>query len=624
MQRIEELADQFDATELAVVEYHAWWPGSNDPFYLANVDENQGRIQYYNVSGVPSTWASGDELPYTYPTFPQWDDVISNQLNSASPLSIELSLTGWTEVTATITAEQNLSGFDNRLHFVLIESNLVYGGDVNNYTMRDMLPDENGQPLTISQGQTVTIAAEFAVDESWNRNQMEIIVFAQNNQSRDIYQTARIGLPALSVMEHHVTEVVGDNDERLEDGETGQVIVSLTNFGFAAGFTNVSAELTSQDPAISIASGPLAIGTIDQDMIVDNSTAPFEFTVNPGFEPHWSTFEVVATSDQTISVYTFEILLGRPLLIIDNDGGSELETFFLNDLAGMGLTYEHWEFDGAVMAPYYEDYPAMLWYTGDAGNGLSTQAIDFLTNFLQAGKNLILTGQDIAETLPPGNTFLSSMIGVEPDGNYMANPIRVMGASEDVFFGELSLILMGGNSAVNQTSADILQLTAGSSARPILNYASGDLCGVRYADSTRGYKVVYTGFGLEGIGAAGAFDNRSDFLNAAFEYFNSTLGVEDDTRLINFGLAQNYPNPFNLQTTFAYRLANPGKVTLNIYNLSGQLVKILETGVKSAGGHEITWDGTNDLGQAVGSGVYLYRLQTAENQSKMHTMIRLK
>ena len=79
-----------------------------------------------------------------------------------------------------------------------------------------------------------------------------------------------------------------------------------------------------------------------------------------------------------------------------------------------------------------------------------------------------------------------------------------------------------------------------------------------------------------------------------------------------FALEPNYPNPFNPSTTIRYQLAENSKVTLKIYNLLGQEVRTLMNTHQSNGIHSVIWDGTNNFGQRVTSGVYFYRLQAGD------------
>ncbi len=77
-----------------------------------------------------------------------------------------------------------------------------------------------------------------------------------------------------------------------------------------------------------------------------------------------------------------------------------------------------------------------------------------------------------------------------------------------------------------------------------------------------------------------------------------------------FALMQNYPNPFNPQTRISYALPERAEIQLTIYNLQGQLVKTLFKGEKAAGAHNVTWNGRDVRDQLVGSGLYIYRLET--------------
>ena len=76
-----------------------------------------------------------------------------------------------------------------------------------------------------------------------------------------------------------------------------------------------------------------------------------------------------------------------------------------------------------------------------------------------------------------------------------------------------------------------------------------------------------------------------------------------------FVLEQNYPNPFNPQTTISYLMPAGSHVLLRIYSVTGQLIRTLYDGIQPAGRHTIVWDGVNDRGNSVGSGVYMYQLQ---------------
>ncbi len=88
---------------------------------------------------------------------------------------------------------------------------------------------------------------------------------------------------------------------------------------------------------------------------------------------------------------------------------------------------------------------------------------------------------------------------------------------------------------------------------------------------------------------------------------NTTIGVEIPE---TFELVQNFPNPFNPSTTIRFGLPQSSRVVLKIYNVLGQEVATLLDGVeKVAGNHNVVWDGKDQLGRAVSSGIYLYQMR---------------
>jgi hypothetical protein len=89
---------------------------------------------------------------------------------------------------------------------------------------------------------------------------------------------------------------------------------------------------------------------------------------------------------------------------------------------------------------------------------------------------------------------------------------------------------------------------------------------------------------------------------------NSTVPALEDR------LAGNFPNPFNPETTISFSLAQAGIAQIDIFNLRGQRVRTLVKDNLPAGAHTVTWNGTDDNGRAVASGVYLYRLDSAGKQ----------
>jgi hypothetical protein len=88
-------------------------------------------------------------------------------------------------------------------------------------------------------------------------------------------------------------------------------------------------------------------------------------------------------------------------------------------------------------------------------------------------------------------------------------------------------------------------------------------------------------------------------------------------------LGSNYPNPFNPETDILFSLPERTQVSLVIYNILGEKVRILVTGDMDAGIHTIHWDGTDEDGNKVASGIYFYRLK-ADDFAETKKMILMK
>lgn len=99
-------------------------------------------------------------------------------------------------------------------------------------------------------------------------------------------------------------------------------------------------------------------------------------------------------------------------------------------------------------------------------------------------------------------------------------------------------------------------------------------------------------------------------------YVRPDVGVEEISKKPDaFSLDQNYPNPFNASTEIRYELPVSGHVTVAIYDIKGRLVRVLVQGVEEAGSHSIVWDGKDESGKDVPSGIYVYVLRFEDKEN---------
>ena len=163
-----------------------------------------------------------------------------------------------------------------------------------------------------------------------------------------------------------------------------------------------------------------------------------------------------------------------------------------------------------------------------------------------------------------------------------------------------------------------------------------------FATTTISYSDIQGGWGGEGnIDADPLFCNpdSSDFTLAenspcvgtgesgvnmgAFGVGCEALSTDKDVIPLKYLLHQNYPNPFNPVTTLRYDLPEDALVNITIYDMMGRQISTLVSSLQSAGYKSIQWNGTNDAGQPVSAGVYLYKTQ-AGDYSQTKKMVLLK
>jgi len=149
------------------------------------------------------------------------------------------------------------------------------------------------------------------------------------------------------------------------------------------------------------------------------------------------------------------------------------------------------------------------------------------------------------------------------------------------------------------------------------DYVNGVIALLRYEDNTivADSLLLQTNFNIPSFGTDES--NELYILAATGDIYRfneaktTRVGNQSQTPS-NFSLEQNYPNPFNPQTTIKYTLRKTASVQLSIYNTLGQQVRMLLHGAQPSGDYSLTWDGKDNKGALVSSGIYFYKLKAAE------------
>ena len=177
------------------------------------------------------------------------------------------------------------------------------------------------------------------------------------------------------------------------------------------------------------------------------------------------------------------------------------------------------------------------------------------------------------------------------------------------------------------TDAGSFEIDVTSGGQPVagclvtLSDSTGAILSISTSQSgDASFEVEYSPMNSYTIAAVkGGFTVTRRFLSPAIAADVDEL--VDDNLPLEFSLSQNYPNPFNPTTTILLELPHRTNVSLSIYNVLGQHVAKLIDGPRSHGTYEVTWDGRNNDGRQVTSGVYFYRLITDNHSATKKLML---
>ena len=131
--------------------------------------------------------------------------------------------------------------------------------------------------------------------------------------------------------------------------------------------------------------------------------------------------------------------------------------------------------------------------------------------------------------------------------------------------------------------------------------------------------VVFPDFNLGGR----TQDNIIYFDNISF--YSNSVGVDNrnETFPQGFALEQNFPNPFNPFTTLRYNLPEDALVNITLYDMMGRVVSNLVNSQQNAGYKSIQWNATNNIGQPVSAGLYLYLIEAGQfRQTKKMVLLK--
>lgn len=308
------------------------------------------------------------------------------------------------------------------------------------------------------------------------------------------------------------------------------------------------------------------------------------------------------------------VTTGVEVLLVDGDGGRTLEDFYAPALAASGLGWARWPRHeaGALGSLELAGFSAVIWFADGVSPGLDDPDRAALAYYVQHGGFLLLSGQDLAQqACDPASPWYSAqaaswfaaVLGTAYAGP-AAGPVGVAGLPGSPFGYSLVATLNGTGGAGNSTDPDALAATgAGALAQ---TYRDGTWAAVV---STWGAgRSYFCGYAVESLDAGSATAFLRGFLDWARGLPSGVGSPPADGRLFAAAAA---PNPFNPSTTLRFSLAAAAAAQVDICDLRGHRVRRLLQGELPAGAVALVWNGRDDAGADLPSGVYVARIEAA-------------
>lgn len=328
------------------------------------------RFSFYGVSGTPHVRLDGDDSVVGGITngtmYPVYRAYFDQHKTVPSPLDIELacSYDSTTRQGRLDIKVRNATGADvsGQLQVALCESHIYYvwyGLDSLHHVERNMLPDANGEAVTVPASDSITRTRDFTVDAAWVARNCDLVVFVQDNSTKAMYQGARIGVYQAPALEYRAYE-----SAFAEPGADVNLTVALTNRGSGLA-DSVSAVLSTSDPDIDVTTPNASFGAIalGEDVL---SQTPFVIHVDSLHANH-----SLVTMDLAVSgANGYTNTVSFPLLVTTNRGFSDDMERGANGWTHSG-TSDNWH-----QTAHRSQSPSNSWYCGSEGSWQYTSEND--------------------------------------------------------------------------------------------------------------------------------------------------------------------------------------------------------------------------------------------------------
>jgi hypothetical protein len=609
---LEVMKNRYDTTEFTSVRYYHT-SGSY------GTSETNARIAYYGVTGYPTVIFDGT-IPVVgggaaVASGTSYEPIVASEIGSPSHFKITVnsvdvehpgSIDFDIEVIETIPDIGNV-----KIRTLLLENNV---SGIHTDVTRDVLPDVN---LTVStMGESQNVVHNFDVDPTWDGDKW-VAIFIQDDDDTSILQSA-----STRAMPDYSIRYWAKGNRAVITPSSGTYEYqdfAVWNLGQNTDVIRVTLDEGTMPPGWTCV---FTDGVTDYSGYLDLNLNPEEFEVFhmkiTSSGPGYATPRIVLTSNNLPGVereIKYALITNDvEVLFVDDDGAETYEDYHKDAMDNYGVTYGIWDRSfAALTSSDLLNFEVVTWQTGFAFPTLDTDDRNALAGYLDGGGKLFITGQDIGWDLHDQGGSAVTWYHDYLHATYLTDDVNrnyVSGVPHDPITEGMALTLFGGDGANNNLYPSAIEPRDGW-ASPIFTYDGTAWTGAIKA-ITPVHRVVYLAFPYESIDNA---DDRRLLTERVLDWFAEVVDAPEAPVTLIHPTIHAFPNPAPGGATVSYALPSAGPAKLGIYALDGSLVRTLVDGKVPAGQHVLHWDGHDNSGNPVSSGVYFYRLTAADREA---------
>jgi hypothetical protein len=612
---VDSMLADYGPTDVVAIRYHGDIPWEYDPLYLANPTEVDERYDYYGVMAMPYNLVDAEFVRKTC-----YLEVLQGYIEErlTEPTALVMTATDSLTLDSVFVRVEVIAGADPgqdslNLRAAVVEDSIFYDApntlDYHNCVFRRFLAGPAGERFAPAQDETLSFEYSLELDPAWDEDRISVVAFVQDDLTQEVHQAVS-------------TKPRPEGWGRCWTAQAGAVERPGESAEFTGSFINRGADLdtfdilTSPDlPAdwsasYSVNGGDAIPGGV---ALEPDETCDILARVDCGYQPGTGRYAVTLVSRDDpsfIRSLDFFAVSGVCALVVDDDGGVELESYFTETLDSLGVVWGIW--DRSLASPALEDLEipeTVIWFTGQHCPGLDADDQGLLADYLAGPGRLFITGQDIGYDMCQGTSTQRTPESVAFYETYLhasyvqpnSNLFELSGRAGDPVSAGIDLTIEGGSGADNQLFPDVVDSLA--PARVIFDYSDPyKHGGIRYESDSS--SVVYLSFGFEAIAD---FEDREILLSRVMAWLGATAGIPDPGPGIRIVCA---PNPAT-EKALVSLAGSKAPALVEIYDVRGRLVR--KAGVPGKG--VFTWDLRDEGGRQVSPGVYFVSVATERNRA---------